>query len=129
VGDADDPDVFASGIDQSVENLPSVVITGGASSFAGLSWTAVSGQSVVSDYWSISKPATGVDVLATIQADPNDKKANTARPVITGNKTVAGTAGNSTVVWVGFTVENLQPNTPDSLSDLFTAIQTYVGTL
>jgi hypothetical protein len=130
-GDLEDPSVWSADAgDTAIQSTTSNVVTGSSSvpAFSGKSWTVTSGvSSSVSCFFSIAAPATGVDVLATIPVDPeNSGTANTAEPVVLGHKHV-GSAGTSTVVWVGFTIENIDVHGANSLADFFAAVQAYAG--
>ncbi len=136
--DVDAPPVWSSsGGDSSIDACNcGTVVTGSTSipAFNGKQWTVTSGGAI-NYYWSAIQPVSGVDVLATIQADPGQTgnngctaNCNSATAVATGRKHV-GTAGTSTVVWVGIPVEDTQANLTgfNTLGDFFTAIQTYAA--
>jgi hypothetical protein len=113
-----------------------VTVTGGANSnFSGQHWTV--NQPATSPVltpssdgsWNALNPlaASGsatFDALATVSADDQTGNATQGTiPVIVGAKHI-GTMGSSTVVFVGFNVENL--SSADQAT-LFTAIATYAG--
>jgi hypothetical protein len=66
-----------------------------------------------------------VDVLATVKSDPNDTGTNKVTAVVVGNKNV-GAAGTSTVIYVGFPVEDISGGSPNTQAQFFSAIQAYV---
>ncbi|MHB8421104.1 MAG: hypothetical protein ACYDCL_23800 [Myxococcales bacterium] len=117
--DLDNPDVWSTTASQdaAVESGSSVVVTGaaGVPAFNSLQWTMVNNNQQnphVNFSSAIADPlAANVDVLATLSVDPTDSHANAAEPVAIGHKRV-GAAGTSTVVWVGFTLENLAGTIP-----------------
>jgi hypothetical protein len=76
--------------------------------------------------WSVINPVAGVDTLATIQADPTQSESNGAVAVATGYK-VSGTSGMSTVVYVGFSVENLPTTGASTQASFLADIVSYVG--
>lgn len=130
--DLDNPQVWStSATDTAIDSVPSSVVNGSATvpAFAGQKWTATSGVSTVALYFSIMNSLAGTDVLATTPVDPlSSGTGNTAEPVAIGRKHI-GTAGTSTVVWVGFSVEDIQQNLAGygNLQAFLADVQAYVG--
>ncbi len=126
-GDLDDPQDDVTS--QDVNSDGTVVVTGqSGTAFATQTWTVVNNAVVDTDF-SVINPATGVDTLATISADATSAGTNSALPVVVGHKT-AGAAGTSTVVHVGFAVENiLNGGSTASQAQFLAAVQSYVGSL
>jgi hypothetical protein len=103
-----------------------VVVTGGSGAFAGMTWDVTTGNTApVVPNIEIINPKTGVDVLATVKSDPNDTGTNKVTAVVVGNKNV-GAAGTSTVIYVGFPVEDISGGSPNTQAQFFSAIQAYV---
>jgi hypothetical protein len=75
----------------------------------------------------------GIDVLAKTQADPADTATgNVATPVAVGHKMFTTDGGTpSTIVFVGFPIEDVNPVAPDggtvSVRNLFTGLGAYLG--
>ncbi len=130
--DQDDPDIVTAPMtDTPVDETASTIVTGSSAvlAFANEQWTVTSGISTVNYLFSVIDPVPGVDVLATVSADPGaSATANAPAPVVLGRKNI-GTAGTSTVVWVGFTVEDIQANLTgfNDLNDFFAAVQNYAA--
>ena len=131
--DLDNPQVFVAGAgDQPIDSSMTTSVSGVTGAFAGQTWsTSTASGSTASYHFSIIGPAAGVDTLATVQADPsqgNSAASNVPVAVAAGHKHV-GANGSSTVVWVGFTVETIDPTgaDPNTLTEFFTAVQNYAG--
>jgi hypothetical protein len=105
-------------------NHSSYTLTG-AAGFSGDSWS-IAGNTPISDTADGINPAASVDVLATVQADPNcNSSGDLAVPVITGNKGV-GLKGTSTVIFIGTTLEDITPLAYTN-ADIFNGLLTYAG--
>jgi hypothetical protein len=129
-GDQPDPQDDVTSTD--IQSDTSVTVLGTSiGNFSGQSWTVSQGLTpTVTPLWEAINPLTATgsatfDTLATVSAD-NDTggDTNTALAVIVGAKHV-GTAGTSTIVYVGFPVEDI--SSPTSQTALFGAIATYAG--
>ena len=102
------------------------VVTGAGSSFAGLTFQVIADIPINSDV-DATNPATGTDVLVTTLGDPDASGTDVATPVVVGHKH-AGTAGTSTVIYVGIPVENIQPGlNKNTAQQFFHAILVYAG--
>jgi hypothetical protein len=130
-GDEYDPSVWSSeGGDRPIDNATNTVVTGGANvpAFAGKQWTTLTGSSTVPYLFSVIDPTSSVDVLATVSADPTNGDIDDLSAAVALGRKGIGTARTSTVVWVGFTVENIEPTgSPNTLPEFFTAVQNYAG--
>ena len=137
------PGISGFGTDAGIEHILAIPVVGSTNAaFSGQSWAVQSlgsntyydgGQgpwSVAFD-WCAINPASGVDVLATVEVDPTQSDAgNAPTPVIVGARNVKALGmmdTHSTVVFVGFTVENIAACGPNTLQELFGAIQQYAG--
>ncbi len=126
----------APGADQPVDQQSSLVVTGSAgfTGFARKQWTVTNNNQTSGNqisFWnSVVQPLSSTgDVLATVQADPTASgAANSATPMVFGNKHV-GAKGTSTIVYVGFTVENVADTIPgmNLQSEFFAAVASYAA--
>jgi hypothetical protein len=122
VGDGDDGD-----LDHATYN-----VTGAAGTvFAGEVFNVVMDSQIPSSGDTIN-PAAGTDVLATTVSNPHSElAAPIAAPIAVGRKHVGGTTstnGTSTVVYVGFPIEDvLKTVNNDSAADFFDATLSYAG--
>jgi hypothetical protein len=106
-----------------------LTVTGAAGTpFAGLQWQINGDVTSLKPDGEAINPATGVTVLATVQADPTGSGSNSAVAIIIGYKNM-GTAGTSTVVLVDTSFENIfSPLTGyNSEIDMFNAILNFTG--
>lgn len=107
-------------------NHASFTVTGQAG-FAGEQWS-IAANTPIGDSADGINPAAGVTVLATAVADPtcsNGAVPDIAVPVATGQKNV-GAKGTSTVVFVGFTLEDVT-DLAFTRADFFNGALTYAG--
>ncbi len=129
--DLDDPEAMIStGVEGPIDWSTATTVTGGTvTGFSGEQWYLDNGWVQGLAYQlSIIEPLPDADILATVQADPGDTGTYAAWPVAIGRKYI-GNAGTSTVVWVGFTVEDLEPDQGgfDSPTAFLAAVQAYAG--
>jgi hypothetical protein len=73
-----------------------------------------------------TNPGTGTDILVTVPGDPTQGGTDSATPVVVGHKH-AGTAGTSTVIYVGIPVENIHGAPKSTAQQFFHAILVYAG--
>jgi hypothetical protein len=98
-----------------------------STAFAGELFQVIK-DSPITNTGDVVNPATGTDVLATVVDNPNGQLAAAgAVPIAVGRKHV-GTAGTSTVVYVGMPIENVLKTTGNnSPADFFHAALVYAG--
>jgi hypothetical protein len=120
-----------SGDDGDLDHATYSVTGTAGTAFAGELFNVVMDSQILSSGDTIN-PAAGTDVLATVPSNPHlELTAKIAAPIIVGRKHVGGTTatnGTSTVVYVGFPIEDVLVTTNNnSGADVFDATLAYAG--
>jgi hypothetical protein len=142
-GEYFDPDVYVGppdgGMDTQLTSLSPYFNVVGAGTLNMTNYNVIVAScnpQLVDTHVSIINPNTGmlagagIDTLATMQADPNMTGANLTAPVALGHKNFTATGGGkSTVVFVGFPAEDINPTTTKGMTtmDFFEGLGAYLG--
>jgi len=103
-------------------SVTSFVVTGGASTPYGSLTYNVTQQTPIASTADVINPATGTTTLATVSADPNSANGDSPTPVV-----VAHMKGTSTIVYVGFPIEDIAASSVGTRQRFFHATLVYLS--
>jgi hypothetical protein len=125
------PDTFLAdaGVDTSIASVsPSFTVAGAGQLLGGMNFNVGTdgGPSFIPATAAILQPPdSGVDTLATVEADPADTMTDIAAAVAVGHHNFAVDGGTSSVVYVSFPVEDIRPTS--QITPFLTEIGVYLG--